>query len=138
VIEKRCRVEPNLAVADELAPVLKELMRLEPLFHAAADDATPQRFEELVASEFWEVGASGRRYSREFVLSVLSSRPRDPAEDDWKTSGFHVLEVANDNYLLTYTLQQPGRITRRATLWRRVGGSWNAVYHQGTVVQEEL
>jgi hypothetical protein len=129
-------VEPNLAVADELLPVLNELMRLEPLFHAAAGDATPQRFEELVDSEFWEVGASGRRYSREFALSVVSSRQRDPAEDHWKTSGFRVFEVAADNYLLTYTLEQPDRITRRATLWRRVGGNWKAVYHQGTVVQE--
>ena len=130
-------MEPDLAVADELVPVLKELMRLEPLFHAAARDATPQRFEELVAPEFWEVGASGRRYSREFVLGVLCSRQRDPSEDDWKTSEFHVSEVAPDIYLLTYTLQQPGRITRRMTLWRRVGGQWKAVYHQGTVVQEE-
>lgn len=129
-------MEPQLAVPDDLVPVLKELMGLEPLFHAAAADATPQRFEELVAPEFWEVGASGRRYSREFALSVLSSRQRGPAEDDWKTSEFHVLAVAPDNYLLTYTLQQPGRITRRATLWRRVGGDWKAVYHQGTVVQE--
>jgi hypothetical protein len=129
-------VEPNLAVADELVPVLKELIHLEPLYHAAFRDATPQRFEELVAPEFWEVGASGRRYSREFVLNLLKSRQRDPSEDDWKTSGFHVSEVAPDIYLLTYTLQQPGRITRRMTLWRRVGGKWKAVYHQGTVVQE--
>ena len=130
-------MESRLAVADELVPVLKELMHLEPLFHAAAGDATPQRFEELVAPEFWEVGASGRRYSREYALSVLISRQHNPAEHAWKTSESHVFEVAPDNYLLTYTLQQPGRITRRTTLWRRVGANWKAVYHQGTVVKEE-
>lgn len=131
-------MEPTLSVPDNLVPVLKELIRLEPLFHAAAAEATPRRFEELVAPEFWEIGASGRRYSREFALNVLSSRQGDPAEDNWKTSEPHLFEVAPDNYLLTYTLHQPGRITRRATLWRRVRGNWKAVYHQGTVVQQDL
>ena len=129
-------MEPNLVVAEELIPVLKVLMRLEPLFHAATGEATPQQFEELVATEFWEVGASGRRYSREFALNVLNSRHCDPSEHEWKTEGFHVSEVAPDTYLLTYTLLQPGRITRRATLWRRTGDKWKAIYHQGTVVQE--
>lgn len=129
-------MEPKLAVAGHLVPVLDELRRLEPLFHAAAPGAMPQRFEDLVAPEFWEVGASGRRYSREYVLEVLESRPRDPAEDAWQTSDFHVSEIAPGHYLLTYTLSQPERLTRRATLWRHTEGKWQAVYHQGTVVQE--
>jgi hypothetical protein len=130
-------MEPKLVVPEQLVPVLDELKRLEPLFHAAASSATPQHFEELVAPEFWEIGASGRCYSREFVLKVLFERQRDPAEDFWETSGFHVSEVAPDTYLLTYTLQQPRRLTRRATLWRKTSGGWKALYHQGTVVQEE-
>ncbi len=129
-------MEPDLVVAPGLEPILNELMALEPLFHAAAAGATPRLFEELVAPEFWEVGASGRRYSREFALSVLNSRARDPSEHDWRTSDCHVMEVAPGSYLLTYTLCQPGRVTRRATLWRGTGDTWQAIYHQGTVVQE--
>lgn len=128
-------IGPRLVVAEHLVPVLKELTRLEPLFHAAARDATPQRFEELVAPEFWETGASGRRYSRAYALGVLESRSSDPAEAAWRTEGFHVSEIAPGHYLLTYTLYQSGRVTRRATLWRRTDGNWKAVYHQGTVVQ---
>lgn len=129
-------MEPHLIVSEGLIPVLQELMRLEPLFHAAASNATPQQFEELVAPEFWEVGASGRRYSREFALSFLNERERTPTEEEWETSGFHVFEAAPNNYLLTYTLHQSGRVTRRATFWRKVSGQWKAIYHQGTVVQE--
>ena len=129
-------MEPILLVPDRLLPVLKELQKLEPLFHAANANATPQKFEDLVTSEFWEVGASGRRYSREFALGVLKTRQRDPAEDEWRTQDFHVMEIAGDNYLLTYTLIQPGRVTRRATLWRRSANAWKAVYHQGTVVAD--
>lgn len=56
--------EPQLITAPGLEPVLEELKALEPLFHAVARDATPEAFDALVAPEFWEVGASGRRYSR--------------------------------------------------------------------------
>ena len=129
-------MEPRLAIPQRLLPVLEELQQLESLFHAAHAGAVAQKFEELVAPEFWEVGASGRRYSREFALQVLSERPKEPAEETWKTSDFHVVEVAENNYLLTYTLVQPGRVTRRATFWRRSAGTWHAVYHQGTVVEE--
>ena len=125
---------PQLRLAPELEPVLDELRRLEPLFHAAAQDATPEAFEALVAPEFWEVGASGRRYSRDYVLAVLRERGRVPGEEQWRTEGFHVAPIAPDNYLLTYTLHQPDRVTRRATLWRRVQNRWQAIYHQGTVV----
>ncbi len=135
-LTRRPLLEPHLTVALELAPVLQELMRLEDLFHAAAPGATPALFEELVAPEFWEVGASGRRYSREFALEALRSRVREPSEEAWRTSAFHVAEVAPGIFLLTYTLHQPGRDTRRATLWRKSAGQWQAVYHQGTVVQE--
>lgn len=128
-------MEPHLVTPQHLVPVLEELQRLEPLFHAAVAEATPQYFEELVAEDFWEVGASGKRYSREFVLGVLKSRERDPEEDQWRTSDFHVAEIVPGSYLLTYLLSQPGRLTRRMTLWRRAGGRWQAVYHQGTVVQ---
>jgi hypothetical protein len=131
-------MEPTLRVPDSLIPVLHELQRLEPIFHAAYRDATPQQFEAVVAPEFWEIGASGRNYSRAFALSVLVERQQTPTEAAWQTSDFHVAEVAPDTYLLTYTLVQPGqhapRTTRRMTLWQRRDGAFKAVFHQGTVV----
>ncbi|WP_230592939.1 MULTISPECIES: nuclear transport factor 2 family protein [unclassified Rhodococcus (in: high G+C Gram-positive bacteria)] len=88
--------------------------------------------------DFWEVGASGTRYDRDEVWAVLEKRYRqDPSGDhdvDWETSDFEVREVAPDTYLLTYTLLQVDRLTRRATLWQRRAGEWTILYHQGTVV----
>jgi hypothetical protein len=130
-------MEPELVVPERLQPVLEELRRLEPLFHAANHDASAERFEDLVAPQFWEIGASGRRYSRDFALSVLKERQRKPAEEEWETKDFHVLEIAQGNYLLTYTLVQPVRVTRRATIWRRYADGWKAIYHQGTVVADQ-
>jgi hypothetical protein len=128
-------MEPTLVIPEKLKSVLEELQRLEPLFHAANAEASPSKFEELVAPEFWEVGASGRRYSREFALSVLQQRA-PPDADAWRTADFHVVEAGMDNYLLTYTLYQPERVTRRLTVWRRCDAGWKAIYHQGTVVAE--
>lgn len=128
-------MEPTLSTPEALAPVLAELQQLEPLFHAACADASIPRFEQLVSPDFWEVGASGRRYSRAFALSVLAQRQQDPPdESDWRTDQFHLSEAGQDHYLLTYRLHQRGRVTLRLTVWHRHEGGWQALYHQGTVV----
>ncbi len=127
--------QASSAVPASLQPVLQELQRLEPLFHAAHPDATPPDFEQLVAPEFWEIGASGNRYSRAFALKVLTERVEQPDTASWQTDGFGIAEVGADHYLLTYTLYQPGRVTRRSSIWRRSPSGWQVVYHQGTVVQ---
>jgi hypothetical protein len=92
-------------------------------------------FEKMTAPEFWEIGASGRRFSREFVLSVLEERYIHPTEATWEVGDFHCQQIAADNFLATYTLIQGQRVTRRATIWRRAPEGWQVVYHQGTVVQ---
>ncbi|RDS79142.1 DUF4440 domain-containing protein [Dyella monticola] len=130
-------MEPNLITAPELLPVLEELTRREPIFHRPEFGITRGDFEAMTEPDYWEVGASGRRYSRQYVLDVLEERYRQPFEDHWETSDFHCMEIASANYLLTYTLRQGGRVTRRATLWRRTAQDWKIVYHQGTVVTDQ-
>ena len=129
-------MEPDLITEHSQLDVLKELMRREPIFHHPEFGTTRLDFEKMTEAMFWEVGASGRRYSREYILDVLEERFRNPVEDIWETKDFHCLEIARDNYLITYTLIQGARITRRATIWRRSEFDWKIVYHQGTVVEE--
>jgi hypothetical protein len=126
---------PSLVTAPELKPILEELRRREPIFHHPEFGTTRRDYEAMTHPDFWEVGASGRRYSREFVLDTLENRRPDPDEDKWLISDFHCREIARDNYLITYTLAQGPRITRRATLWRRTQAGWQALYHQGTIVE---
>lgn len=118
------------------AEVLKELMKRESIFHRPEYGTTRREFEEMTDPSFWEIGASGRRYSRDEVLDVLEQRFKNPAEDLWETENFDCREIAENNYLLTYTLIQGKRITRRATIWRWTGESWKIVYHQGTIVED--
>ena len=116
--------------------VLDELVRREPIFHRAEFGTTRADFERMTEENFWEVGASGRRYSREFVLDELEKRHAVPHSDVWETSDFRCQKLAEDLYLLTYTLlQDKTRLTRRSTIWRRTDGDWKIVFHQGTVVE---
>ena len=129
-------MEPKLTTEPHLLNILEELKNLEPIFHRSESGTTRKDFEEMIETSFWEIGASGRRYSREYVLDVLEERMKNKKEDNWKTEDFHCLEIAPDNYLLTYKLFQDERVTRRATLWRKCGEGWKIVYHQGTIVEE--
>jgi len=128
---------PDVSTSPELQEVLAELTRREPIFHRAELGTTRTDFERMTAEDFWETGASGRRYSRQFVLDELEKRFAAPHEDVWETSEFQCRRLGEDLYLLTYTLLQDHvRLTRRATIWRKTPEGWKIVYHQGTVVQD--
>ena len=117
-----------------MTELLDLLQALEPIYHAACPQATVEDFERLVAAGFWETGASGRIYDRAFALAALKNRPATPDAAMWQTSDYAVQVLTPEICLLTYTLQQPGRITRRMTIWQCIQGQWQAIYHQGTVV----
>ena len=130
-------MEPTLTTAPELQGVLAELSRREPIFHRPEFGTTRADFERITAEDFWETGASGRRYSRQFVLDEVEKRFSVPHEDVWETREFHCRRLSEDTYLLTYTLlQDHQRLTRRATIWRSTADGWKIVYHQGTIVQD--
>ena len=136
---KRNHSGPRIAFATspQLLEVLEELKQREPVFHHPEFGTTRADYENMMDSEFWEVGASGRRYSREFVLDTLENRAPHPDESKWLTRDFQCREIAASNYLITYTLAQGPRITRRATLWRRTDAGWKILYHQGTIVEPQ-
>ena len=121
-----------------LGGVLVELRAREPIFHTATFGRTCAEWERAMLPEFWEVGASGRRYSRGWILEMLEATPPvDADEAGWRVMDFAVRRLAGETYLATYTLDQKGRITRRATIWQRDGRAWRIAYHQGTVVEAE-
>jgi hypothetical protein len=127
--------EPDLVTPPHLAAVLDALRQREPIFHHPGFGTSRADYARMTVDDFWEIGASGQRYSRDYVLDVLDARRTDPVdESDWGSCDFHVRELASDVYLLTYTLRQGARLTRRSTIWRRVGDDWKIVFHQGTVI----
>jgi hypothetical protein len=124
--------DPNLLL------VLEELKRREPIFHTREFGTSRADFEKAVAPEYWEASASGRRYSREFILNELEKYPPvDAATAGWTSEDHAVRQLGPDVYLMTYTLRQLKRVTRRATIWQRAPEGWRIVFHQGTIVAAE-
>jgi hypothetical protein len=123
------------ATDPDLQPILDELRPLEPIFHTPAFGTTAADFERRTAPNYWEVGASGRRYTRDFILQMLAENPPiDAATARWRASGFALRALGPATYLLTYSLRQSDRLTRRSTIWHKDPVGWTILYHQGTVV----
>jgi hypothetical protein len=127
-------VQPQLVTRSELGSVLDELRRREQLFHHPGALHTRAEYEAMTDASFWETGASGQRYSRADVLDVLERRSRDAASPQPEAHDFHCAEIAADHYLLTYTLRQDDRMTRRMSIWRKSVEGWKILYHQGTLI----
>jgi hypothetical protein len=126
--------EPVLVTDPTLTEVLAELRLREPLFHRHELGTTRAHFKAMTTEDFWEVGASGHAYSRDYVLDVLEERYRHTDANEWETSDFYCRRLGLDVYLLTYTLRQGKRVTYRLTLWQDTNGQWKVLYHQGTIV----
>jgi hypothetical protein len=120
----------------ELLLVLDELSPREPIFHRPEFASNLVSYGRMMADDYWEFGASGRLYDRDYIIEMLAKTPPvDAAVANWWTSDFHCRRLADDTYLLTYTLDQAGRTTRRSTIWRSTAEGWQILFHQGTVVQ---
>lgn len=120
---------------NKLERVTRELAAREPIFHRPEFGTSRNDFDRIMADDFWEVGASGKKYSREFVLDTLEQRHKSPVSEHLTVSDFVCRPVAVDTYLVTYQLEQDGgRLSRRSTLWRLSQEGWKILYHQGTLV----
>ena len=64
------QMEPNRVTEQRLLPVQEELKGLEPIFHHPELGTTREVYEAMTETDFWEVGASGRRYSRESIVQT--------------------------------------------------------------------
>jgi len=116
--------------------ILPELQACEARFHCPQADTTRGELQAMIADGFFEIGASGRRYDRRHALEVLRQRRGDPEPGAWRASEAACRPLGPSTWLLTYTLDQGGRLTRRATIWQHTALGWSALYHQGTRVQD--
>jgi hypothetical protein len=117
---------------------LTELLAREPIFHRPAFASTIQDFDAMMAPDYWEIGASGRRYTRAFILQHLALNPPvDAAIAGWQILDPQCRALAPKVCLFTYTLHQGARRTRRATVWQSTPSGWQVLYHQGTVIPAE-
>jgi len=117
-----------------------ELLALEPISHRLPRGADRADIEALFDDDFFEIGASGKVYSRDLVVDVVEQRYLsgvDPRDDAWEIDSFATRALTDDLSLVTYRISFAGRLSRRSTLWRRHATGWRAVYHQGTLCEPD-
>ncbi|MDP9039616.1 MAG: DUF4440 domain-containing protein [Acidobacteriota bacterium] len=118
--------------------VTAELLAREPIFHRPEFAFSLTQFDRMMAPDYWEIGASGRRYTRSYILKFLATHPPvDAAQAGWTVLEPLCRPLGPATYLFTYTLHQGSRRSHRATVWRRAPSGWQILYHQGTLLSEE-
>ncbi|MEW6195719.1 MAG: peptide deformylase [Bacteroidota bacterium] len=85
--------------------VLEEFTKLEIFIHWPSIDTTKQEIESLLDENFWEVGASGKRCSQEFVLRILIERTHKRNNDVWINKDFHCSETVERSSALARCFQ---------------------------------
>jgi hypothetical protein len=108
---------------------LEQAMAAERRLHDPAVRASAVELDRLLDAEFTEIGASGRLWSRSDVVADLAGSAR---LDDLEVVEMSARHVADDVILVTYTTSTPDLTARRSSWWRRRGGEWRCVFHQGT------
>lgn len=125
-----------MLVADDIRACL---LAREPVFDQPEFIWDENSFDAEIAPDFREVGASGRRYEREYIKRVVLKRI-EGTEPSSLTGGYRIEDVdarplVDGLVHLSYTLHAQGRVTRRSTFYRRTPVGWQAVFHQGTILQ---
>ncbi len=111
------------------AAVAGELRLLDPEVRG-----DPDRVSALLDPDFFEFGASGRRWDRTTVLDVVTPAEEEPAIGVSELSG---TVLADGLVQVTYVSELCGRRARRSSLWRRTPDGWRLYFHQGTVIVAE-
>jgi len=127
-------VTPDDEAVAEVIALERALLTREVRSSAAALDA-------LLDPEFTETGASGRRWTRAEILAELLAEADAEAEAEAEAGQDRIADhamagrrLAADVVMLTFETDHDGRRARRVSLWRRSGGRWRVLYHQGTLV----
>jgi hypothetical protein len=95
-----------------------------------------ETLEGLLAPDFVEFGASGRRFSRADVVADLAAEEAV----SYSADGFECVELAPGLVQLRYLSEARSasglRRARRSSFWRQDATGWRMTFHQGTVIPD--
>ncbi len=118
-----------------MTSLLETLRSLEVELHHPGVRCSRGRLEQLLTPDFYEVGRSGRQYSRSTVIEFLLNETSPP---NVQSDDFNAVKLGDSVALLTYRsahIEASGQLrnhTLRASIWVNLDGRWQVRYHQGT------
>lgn len=111
-----------------------ETTLLKPEIRSSAKD-----LDLLLADDFMEFGSSGEIYDKKMILERL---PKDTeiSPVQFVVSDFQVKELSENVVLATFKTDKisPDKnhvVALRASIWRKMNGNWQMIYHQGTPIK---
>jgi hypothetical protein len=112
---------------------LADLFRLEQILALCGERPTLEELGRLIADDFVEFGVSGKRWTKSSLIDAIQAWP----QVDREVHEFSAKDLAEAIVLVTYTSTRKGdasdqAISRRSSIWRRKGTSWEIVFHHGT------
>jgi hypothetical protein len=111
--------------------VVGELHRLEAALANRDGSDVPEGLAALIADDFVEFGASGRRWTAAEVRALVEAGP--DALPRLALEDFAAAELAPGVVLVTYRLAGE-RPSQRSSIWVRRGDGWAMRFHQGTLI----
>jgi len=117
---------------------LEEIRDLEEELWRADTRFNPKRMDELFAKDFYEIGRSGKVWSRNELLNM--SRREFSAQ--LPLPGFTVRVLAEDTIQTTYrsavTYGPQTEWAQRSSIWSKSSGKWQIRFHQGTTCNDNV
>ena len=112
----------------------QQLRELELKVMTAAGERRADDIRDLVADDFFEIGASGRTYTKAEVLAAIETAPLRK----FTLEGFKVVASGEGWALVSYRAGErtayASSTSLRSTLWVERAGKWRIVFHQGTTI----
>ncbi len=107
----------------------EEIVMLEAALNNREKTRDGRGFEDLLSPDFYEFGTSGRVWSRDAITAMLKDSPKS----EGAMTDVRVTQLADASLLLTYRSRRAAS-TLRSSVWSQINGTWQMVFHQGTVV----
>lgn len=87
--------------------------------------------EQLLADDFYEIGTSGKIYTKQIELDALTNEAL--ANELPEVLNFRIHELSDTLIQAIYdTVEFSGRRSHRSSLWRKTDDAWQLFFHQGT------
>jgi hypothetical protein len=117
-------------------PTVDEIRALEVTLLDPAVRASSETFNDLLADDFTEFGASGRTFNKQQVIADLLQQP----EERFAIEDFRIEPLGPEAVLVIYravrTCNPSNKAQRslRSSIWKYEDGRWQMLFHQGTPI----
>jgi hypothetical protein len=141
MVECRNQNKTEVAIAMNVAlQEFEDIRLLEEKLHRPEIRRSPKAVAELLAEGFVEFGSSGTIYDdRDELIAQLAEEKAEKPSSPVIACDYAFRSISPDAVLVTYRAiraakeDSPPRHVLRSSIWQRIDGRWQMIFHQGTL-----